>query len=102
MQDLRRTVGEYLSDEGFGIAQLCRAVGMSRSQLHQKLRALTGRPASLYIRAIRLEKAKELLRHTDLSISEVAYEVGFRTPVYFTQAFTEEVGVAPSVYRNEK
>ena len=73
--------------------------GMSRSQLHRKLKALTGQSASVFIRTIRLEKAKELLRNTDLNISEVAYEVGFRTALYFTQTFTEEMGVAPSVFR---
>ncbi|MEZ5045237.1 MAG: two-component regulator propeller domain-containing protein [Saprospiraceae bacterium] len=99
LKDLREAVEENLSDESFGVVQLCRKVGMSRSQLHNKLKALTNQSASIYIRAIRLEKAKELLRNTDLNISEVAYEVGFRTALYFTQVFSEEVGVAPSVFR---
>jgi signal transduction histidine kinase/ligand-binding sensor domain-containing protein/DNA-binding response OmpR family regulator len=101
LHDLRMTIEDNLSDEGFGIAQLCRKIGMSRSQLHNKLKALTGQSASHYIRAVRLERAKDLLRQTDLNISEVAYKVGFRTPIYFTQAFTETVGVAPSIFKNE-
>jgi CheY-like chemotaxis protein len=97
--DLRQTLISNLSDEGFGIAQLCRKIGMSRSQLHNKLKALTGLSASIFIRTIRLEKAKVLLQDSDLNISEIAYEVGFRTPAYFTQIFTEEVGLSPSRYR---
>jgi AraC-like DNA-binding protein len=81
---------------------LCRKIGLGRSQLHNKLKALTGQSTSIYIRAIRLEKAKELLRMTDLNISEVAYEVGFRTPLYFTQVFTEEAGLSPSGFRIAK
>lgn len=97
--NLRETIEEHLSDESFGIAQLCVKIGLSRSQLHNKLKALTGQSTSIYIRTVRLEKAKELLLNTNLDISEIAYEVGFRTPLYFTQIFSKEVGVAPSVFR---
>jgi YesN/AraC family two-component response regulator len=99
LQELHHLLEDHLSEEGFGIAQLCRKMGMSRTQLHHKIKALTGKSTSIFIRSIRLKKAKELLRNSDLNVSEVAYEVGFRTPVYFTQVFTEEVGVSPSRYR---
>ncbi|NND32487.1 MAG: response regulator, partial [Saprospiraceae bacterium] len=102
LQELQQTIEENLSNENFSISYLCRKMAMSRSQLHNKLKALTGLSASHFIRAIRLEKAKKYLQDSDLNISEVAYEVGFRTPVYFTQVFTEEVGVSPSRYRTER
>lgn len=89
-----------LEDENFGILQLCQAVSMSRAQLHRKLKALTGRSTSSFVRLIRLNKAKALLSNTDLNISQVAYEVGFKDPKYFSRTFTEEFGEPPRDMRN--
>ncbi|MBK9013648.1 MAG: helix-turn-helix transcriptional regulator [Saprospiraceae bacterium] len=72
---------------------------MSRAQLHRKLTALTGMSATHFIRLVRLRRAKELLLTTNLSISEIAYEVGFRDPNYFSRTFTEEFGTPPSETR---
>ncbi len=69
---------------------------MSQPQLHRKLSALTGTNATLFIRAIRLEKAKLLLLQKDKTVSEVAFEVGFEDPKYFSRVFAEMFGVAPS------
>lgn len=99
LRDLRQTVEEKLSDESFGTSQLCRELGMSRSQLYSKVKALTGQSVALYLRGVRLEKAKSLLLQTDLNVSEVAFEVGFRTSGYFTQSFTEETGMSPTAFR---
>lgn len=95
IQTLKRELEAHLDEEDFGILQLCRAVGMSRSQLHRKIKALTGRSTSLFIRSVRLQKAKTLLETTNLNISQVAYEVGFRDPTYFSRTFAEEFGVNP-------
>jgi len=92
---------DNLEDEHFGIAQLCRAMHLSRTQLHRKLKSLTGKSTSIVVREIRLEKAKELFDTTDLSISQVAYEVGFSKPSYFTQVFVETYGQTPRAYRKE-
>jgi signal transduction histidine kinase/DNA-binding response OmpR family regulator len=92
-------IKENISNEDFGITQLCRALGMSRSQIHRKIKALTSLSTSIYIRTIRLYKAKELLKTTDLNISEVAYEVGFKDPNYFTHTFVEEFDISPSATR---
>lgn len=72
---------------------------MSRSQLFRKVKALTGRSPSVFIRAIRLERGKELLQTTDMNVTEVAYEVGFSTLAYFSDAFLEAFGVRPSELR---
>jgi AraC-like DNA-binding protein len=72
---------------------------MSRSQIHRKIKALTNLSTSIFIRKIRLYKAKELLRTTDFNISEIAYEVGFKDPNYFTHAFVEEFDITPSATR---
>lgn len=99
LQKIRSIVEEHLSDSGFEIDQLARVVGMSRSQLFRKIKALTGHSPSLYIRAIRLHRGKELLETTEMNVSEVAYEVGFSTPAYFSDAFAEKYGMRPSQVR---
>ncbi|MCB9051011.1 MAG: response regulator [Lewinellaceae bacterium] len=93
---IRGIVEERLSDSSFEIDQLARTAGMSRSQLFRKVKALTGQSPSLFIRAIRLQRGKELLETTEMNVSEVAYEVGFSTPAYFSDAFAETYGVRPS------
>lgn len=95
---LQAAVLERLDDEQFGIAELCRIAGMSRSQLHLKLKALTGRSASHFIRYIRLHKAKELLEQTSMSVTEIAFEVGFNDPSYFSRSFSEVFGAPPSTF----
>jgi AraC-like DNA-binding protein len=78
---------------------LARALNLSRSQVNRKIQALAGMSTSIYIRHIRLQKAKELLLSNELSISEIAYQVGFKSPVYFSQAFKETFGESPSATR---
>ncbi|MCB0579334.1 MAG: response regulator [Phaeodactylibacter sp.] len=96
---LQDAVKVNMEDENFGILELCRAAGLSRTQLHRKVKALTGRSTSSFIRFIRLQRAKELLRSTDLNISQVAFEVGFKDPKYFSRTFQEEFGEAPTQTR---
>ncbi len=96
---IREAVMANIDDENYGIPELCRDLAMSRSQLHRKLKALTDLSTSHFIRAIRLRKAKDLLLTTDLNISEVAYEVGFRNPRYFSTTFSEEFGLTPNEFR---
>ena len=99
IQKARAAVEENLSDDKFNIHSLCRMLTLSRAQLHRKLTALTGKSASHFIRSIRLAKGKDLLITTKLTIAEVAYEVGFRDPHYFSRTFSEEFGVSPSETR---
>lgn len=99
LQKLLKVVEENLGDDDLGVAQLCRAVNRSNTQVNRKLRALTGRTPSQFIRSIRLQKAVELLQTTDLNISEIAYQVGFTDPNYFTRSFSEEFGYPPNVIR---
>ena len=92
---LRTIVEENLGDETFGIPELCRAIGMHRSQLHRKITALTNRSTSHFIRAIRLEKSKELLLQGELNVTQVAYEVGFYDRAYFSRVFSSTYGLSP-------
>ncbi|MEN0002668.1 MAG: ATP-binding protein [Bacteroidota bacterium] len=96
LQKVRMTLEANIDDEDFGIIQICQQIRMSRTQLHRKIKALTGQSTSHYLRRIRLNKAKELLEKTDLNVSEVGYEVGFRNPGYFSRSFVKEFGVSPN------
>lgn len=100
LQKLVKVVEDRLDDPDLGVVDLCRAANLSNMQVNRKLKALTGETPSRFIRAIRLEKAIELLRSTDLNVSEVAYEVGFKDPNYFSRSFSEKFGHSPNVARN--
>ena len=99
MQKLQTVIYDNLGDENFGIAELCRGMASSRTQLHNKIKALTGKSTSIYLRSLRLHRAKALLLTTDLNVTEIAYEVGFRDPKYFSRTFAEEFGKSPSKMR---
>lgn len=96
--ELQTTIQKHLDDENFGIQEICKAIGMSRSQLHMKIKALTNRSTSHYIRGFRLRHAREMFRNTDLNVTEVAFEVGFRDVAYFSRSFSAEFGLSPRDY----
>ncbi len=86
---------ENLEDNQFGVVSLSNKIGISRSQLHRKIKKKTGRSISQFIREIRLNEAAKLLKSTDLSVSEVGYKVGFNTPSYFNKCFHDFFGTPP-------
>ena len=96
MSKVMEVIENHLSEEEFSIEQFGEEVGMSRMQLHRKLKALTGKSASYYLRSVRLNKAKKMIEEKSGSISEIAYSVGFSSPQYFTRSFKEEFGFPPS------
>ncbi|MEM8508739.1 MAG: ATP-binding protein [Bacteroidota bacterium] len=85
-----------LSNSAFTVETFQKEMGMSRMQLHRKLKALTHFSASEFIRDIRLQRAANLLTDKSLTVSEVAYSCGFNSVSYFTQCFTQKFGVNPS------
>lgn len=99
---LRTVVESQLEDSEMSIPEIARKIGMSRSQLHKKVKALTNSTTTQLIRSIRLNKAKELLQNSELSIYEIAYDVGFKDPAYFSRTFSEQFGMSPRDYRNEE
>jgi signal transduction histidine kinase/ligand-binding sensor domain-containing protein/DNA-binding response OmpR family regulator len=99
MNRLHEIFEANLDDENHDIKTLCRKLNISRMQLHRKIKALTGKSASHYLRFLRLHKAKELLLSTDKSISEIAYDVGFKALSYFSTSFSEEFGQSPKEFR---
>jgi DNA-binding response OmpR family regulator len=99
LKNARAVLEENYTNESFGIEELCGALSISRVQLHRKLIALTGQPASHFIRTFRLAKAKELLLTTARSVSEIAYDTGFSDANYFSRVFSQEFGKPPSELR---
>ncbi len=99
LQKIRTLIEKDLSDSDIGMPQLMRHLGMSRSQIYKKVKALTDRSPSQYIRSIRLHHAKELLEKGELNVSEVAYDVGFNSPSYFSEVYFEEFGLRPNETR---
>lgn len=93
---LRSLIESDIGNADLSIDHLCRRMAMSRMQLHRKIKALTDRSTALYVRSIRLQRARCLLATTGLNVSEAAYAVGFDDPKYFSRVFAEEFGVAPS------
>jgi len=89
-------IEKHISEEEFSIEQFGKEVGMSRVQLHRKLKALSGKSASHYLRSVRLNKAKKMIEEQKGNISEIAYSIGFSSPAYFTRCFKEEYGFPPS------
>ncbi len=96
MSRIMVVIDEHLSEEEFSIEEFGKDVGMSRSQIHRKLKALTGKSTSLYLRTVRLAKAKQMIENKIGNISEISYKVGFSSPAYFSRCFKEEFGHAPS------
>ncbi|MCK5441826.1 MAG: response regulator [Maribacter sp.] len=89
-------IHDNITQAEFGPVQLAIQLQLSESQLYRKLKATSGKSTAIFIRSIRLQKAKELIQTTAKTISEVAYDVGFNDPSYFSRAFKEEFGNAPS------
>jgi len=100
LQKIREAVLEKLSDSELDIAYLCQVTHLSHTQVFRKLKALTGKNPTQYIRSLRLRQALELLQTTRLSVSEVAYRVGFNDPNYFSRAFQKAYGTVPTEVRN--
>lgn len=101
LQNVKKQVLAHLGEVDFGNAQLAFHLSMSESQLFRKLKALTGRSTAVYIRSIRLQEARKLMQSSSLTISEIAYEVGFSDPSYFSRVFAKEFGMPPSAMRND-
>ncbi|HFA48337.1 MAG TPA: response regulator, partial [Bacteroidetes bacterium] len=95
LQRLVAIIHEHLGEEDFNVPRLCRSIAMSRTQLHRKIKALTGQSTTEYVRNTRLREAKRLLETTGMSVSEVAYQTGFRHPNNFSTAFKNYFGHSP-------
>ncbi|WP_072999916.1 hybrid sensor histidine kinase/response regulator transcription factor [Mariniphaga anaerophila] len=96
LEKSKEIIEKYLSDPDFSVEIFAREIGMSRSNLHLKLKAITGESATDFIKKIRLGKAVKLLEENKYSISEISYMVGYSSPSYFTTSFKKYFGYLPT------
>jgi len=98
---LRDTIDQHLEDEGFGVMELAREMGMSHSTLRRKVKLEAGTSISNFICKVRLEKAVEKLDTGSMTISEVAFSCGFQSVSYFVRCFKKMYGTPPGQFRKE-
>ena len=84
---------DNMTESDFSVEKFGRQIGMSRAQLHRKLRALTDASPSQFIRILRLKRAAQLLQQDSGNVAEIAYEVGFNNPSYFAECFQKQFGL---------
>ena len=95
-------INDNLADSAFGIEQLAEKLAVSRALLFKKMNHLTGEPPGEIIKRLRLNKAAVLIEKNSGNISEIALEVGFNNPSYFSECFKKQFGVLPSQYHQNK
>ena len=98
MERIMKVVNDHLSDSDFNVEVLTKEVGISRAQLHRKMKEMTGLPISEFIRNIRLEQAVRLLKEQKINVTQVAYTVGFSNLAHFSTVFRKQFGVSPTEY----
>ena len=104
MDRLMTKIKSLYKDPDISVDTLCKEMGMSRSVLNDKIQNAFGQPTGQFIRTYRLNIAKQILTQGTggMNVSEVAYEVGFNDPKYFTRCFTKEFGIAPSAVKRKR
>lgn len=102
LQEVVEVLAEKFADSSFGTKELATKLNMSRSKLFRQLKDRNQPPPSIYIRQFRLEKARNLILTTDLSISEISYLTGFNEPTYFSKVFKEMYQISPSDLRSQQ
>ncbi|MBQ9357858.1 MAG: helix-turn-helix domain-containing protein [Prevotella sp.] len=98
MERIMKAVNENLDDSDFNVEALAEAAGLSRVQLHRRMKDMTGMTVSEFIRNLRLQHAAKLLAKGDVNVSQVTYATGFSSPAHFSTAFKKIFGVTPTEY----
>ena len=102
MEKCVQSIDDHMVDEEFGIDTLCDELAMSRSKLYRKFAALTNLTVHQFIRKFKLNRSQHLLRTTNLNVTEVAYDTGFKNLSHFSRIYTEEFGFSPLKEKKNK
>lgn len=102
LEKLQKVVAENMENPDFSAEHFAAAMDMSRMQLHRKLKHLTGLSAMEFLKDQRLKTAATLLKREDLSISDVAYSVGFNDLSHFSKSFKSSHGLSPSEFQQSE
>lgn len=101
LQKINAVITANIENELFDVSILSREMNMSRAGLFRRLKPLIQQPPAKYIKTIRLQKAKEWLETTDITVGEAALKTGFQTQSHFSKAFSEMFGFLPSAIRRK-
>lgn len=96
---LNKVITDNIENEGLNVEFISQELGISRASLYNRLKTLTGMGANEYVNKLRIEKAMELLRQSDLNMTEIAERTGFSTSRYFSTAFKKYTGITPTQYK---
>ena len=99
IRKISSVIMENISDAEFGTDSLCLQVGMSKASLYRKMKALTGQSTNEFIQNFRLKYAARLLSESSAPISDIAYDVGFSDPYYFSRSFKKLFEMSPKQWR---
>ena len=99
LAELKHLIFEQTQEGDLSVETIAEHIGMSRSSLYRKVKAITGQSINEYIRDIRLEKAAYLIEKENFTVSQAAYEVGFGDAKYFRKIFKEKFGRTPSAFK---
>jgi len=102
MDRIMKCINENLSDPDFNVEKLTEQVGISRAQLHRKMKEITGISTGDFIRNLRLEQAARLIAENKINVTQVAYAVGFNNQTHFSTVFKKHYGMTPTEYQNLK
>ena len=102
LEELVRAVESHLADSGFKLDSLASELRLSKSTMNRKIKTMTGLTPMDFVKGIRLRTACRLLRDGKLTVSEIAYTVGFSDPKYFAKCFKEEYGQTPSQFQEQE
>ncbi|UCE94403.1 MAG: DNA-binding response regulator, partial [Flavobacteriaceae bacterium] len=89
-------IQQNLDNSDYGPPELAKDLSLSESQVYRKLKAITDKPTSIFIRTVRLEEARNMIENSDKTISEISFDTGFNDPSWFSRAFKETYGHSPS------
>ena len=98
MERIMQEINAHLSEPEFNVESLTKDVGISRAQLHRKMKEITGISAGEFIRNLRLEQAARLIAKGEINITQVAFAVGFNNQTHFSTVFKKHYGMTPTEY----
>lgn len=102
MNRIMKSINEHISDPDFNVESLAEDVGISRAQLHRKMKEITGISTGEFIRNLRLEQAARLIREQKINVTQVAYAVGFNNQTHFSTVFRKRYGMSPTEYAKKE
>jgi len=99
---IRQIILDHLDDEKFVVNQLVSEIGLSKSQVFKKVKSLSNKSISQFIKETRLQEAAKLILNTNLNASEISYKVGFSCPSYFNKCFSKYYGITPGEFKQNQ